>query len=91
MAQYLNRLDTKLMIGIGAAFDVHTGHMKDAPAWVKVAGLQWLHRLLQEPRRLWKRYLINNPLFLVNIALQFGRIKRFPLPDESKYLVTAGG
>jgi N-acetylglucosaminyldiphosphoundecaprenol N-acetyl-beta-D-mannosaminyltransferase len=91
MAEYLDRLDAKLMIGVGAAFDVHTGHMKDAPAWVKAAGLQWLHRLLQEPRRLWKRYLINNPAFLLNIALQFGRIKRYPIPEDSKYPETAEG
>jgi N-acetylglucosaminyldiphosphoundecaprenol N-acetyl-beta-D-mannosaminyltransferase len=71
MAQYLDRLDTKLMIGVGAAFDLHTGRMKDAPGWVKVVGLQWLHRLFQEPSRLWKRYLINNPKFLFRIALQF--------------------
>jgi N-acetylglucosaminyldiphosphoundecaprenol N-acetyl-beta-D-mannosaminyltransferase len=77
MAHYINRLDTKLMIGVGAAFDVHTGHIKDAPAWIKAAGLQWLHRLLQEPRRLWKRYLLNNPRFLFRIALQFVNDKRF--------------
>jgi N-acetylglucosaminyldiphosphoundecaprenol N-acetyl-beta-D-mannosaminyltransferase len=82
MAQYLNRLDTKLMIGVGAAFDVHTGNMKDAPAWVKAAGLQWLHRLLQEPRRLWRRYLLNNPRFLFRIALQFANVKRYPIPKE---------
>jgi N-acetylglucosaminyldiphosphoundecaprenol N-acetyl-beta-D-mannosaminyltransferase len=86
MAQYLDRLDTKLMIGVGAAFDIHTGHMTDSPAWVKAAGLQWLHRLLQEPRRLWKRYLFNNPRFLFHIALQFASIKRYYLPDEPEYL-----
>jgi N-acetylglucosaminyldiphosphoundecaprenol N-acetyl-beta-D-mannosaminyltransferase len=79
MAQYLGRLDAKLMVGVGAAFDVHTGRLVDAPDWVKAAGLQWLHRLLQEPRRLWKRYLINNPKFLLNIGLQFAGIKRYSL------------
>ena len=88
MAQYLHRLDTKLMIGVGAAFDVHTGHIKDAPAWVQAAGLQWLHRLLQEPRRLWKRYLLNNPRFLFNIALQFAGIKRYFLPNDPKSLLS---
>src|ERR1035437_2264245 len=76
MAQYLNRLDTKLMIGVGAAFDVHTGRIHDAPRWIKVSGLQWLHRLLQEPRRLWRRYLINNPVFLLRIGLQLIGIDR---------------
>src|SRR5271169_2077590 len=63
MARYLDRLPTTLMLGVGAAFDVHTGGIWDAPAWVKNAGLQWLHRLCQEPQRLWRRYLINNPKF----------------------------
>jgi N-acetylglucosaminyldiphosphoundecaprenol N-acetyl-beta-D-mannosaminyltransferase len=46
--------------------------------------LQWLHRLLQEPRRLWKRYLLNNPAFLVNAFLQLTNIRRFALDDESR-------
>jgi N-acetylglucosaminyldiphosphoundecaprenol N-acetyl-beta-D-mannosaminyltransferase len=58
------------MLGVGAAFDVHTGMTKDAPHWMKRAGLQWFHRLLQEPRRLWKRYLVNSPRFIFSIALQ---------------------
>jgi N-acetylglucosaminyldiphosphoundecaprenol N-acetyl-beta-D-mannosaminyltransferase len=64
MANYLPRLNTKVMIGVGAAFDIHTGRIKDAPQWVKKMGLQWAHRLGQEPRRLWKRYLYNNPKFV---------------------------
>lgn len=71
MAQYLDKLDVKLMVGVGAAFDIHTGGIKDAPAWMKASGLQWLYRLAQEPRRLWRRYLINNPVFIWNIILQF--------------------
>jgi len=71
MAPYLDRLDTTLMLGVGAAFDVHTGGIRDAPDWVKNAGLQWLHRLCQEPQRLWKRYLINNPKFIWHILLQY--------------------
>lgn len=79
MAQYLNNLDTKLMIGVGAAFDIHTARIKDAPRWMKVAGLQWLHRLVQEPRRLWKRYLVNNPKFVLQIALQLAGITHYSL------------
>jgi N-acetylglucosaminyldiphosphoundecaprenol N-acetyl-beta-D-mannosaminyltransferase len=70
MAEHIERLDCRLMLGVGAAFDIHTGAKKDAPGWVKRAGLQWLHRLLQEPNRLWKRYLINNPKFVFQITLQ---------------------
>jgi N-acetylglucosaminyldiphosphoundecaprenol N-acetyl-beta-D-mannosaminyltransferase len=79
MAEYLPFLDCRVMIGVGAAFDLHTGRLKDAPAWVKAAGLQWLHRLYQEPSRLWKRYLVNNSTFVANILLQLTGIKRYPL------------
>jgi GDP-D-mannose 3',5'-epimerase len=80
MAHYLGQLHTKLMLGVGAAFDIHTGGIADAPAWVKGAGLQWLHRLLQEPRRLWRRYLINNPQFLWRIAFQVTGLKKYTNP-----------
>jgi N-acetylglucosaminyldiphosphoundecaprenol N-acetyl-beta-D-mannosaminyltransferase len=71
MARFLPLLETTLMFGVGAAFDYHTGRIRDCAAWIKLAGLQWLHRLLQDPRRLWRRYLRNNPVFLWQIALQF--------------------
>ena len=77
MFQYQNTFDVKLMAGVGAAFDIHTGRIKDAPGWMKKAGLQWLHRLVQDPRRLWRRYCINNPKFVWNISLQFLGIRQF--------------
>jgi N-acetylglucosaminyldiphosphoundecaprenol N-acetyl-beta-D-mannosaminyltransferase len=73
MAEYLGRLNVKAMAGVGAAFDIHTGRIGDAPAWMKRIGMQWLHRLLQDPRRLWKRYLINNPLFVWKILSAISR------------------
>ncbi len=79
MGEHVNRLRTKMMIGVGAAFDIHTGRIKDAPSWVKKAGLQWLHRLGQERRRLARRYLIYNPLFILKILLQFLRLKEYSL------------
>jgi N-acetylglucosaminyldiphosphoundecaprenol N-acetyl-beta-D-mannosaminyltransferase len=80
MAEFLPLLSTKLMIGVGAAFDLHTGRIQDCDEWVKHAGLQWLHRLSQEPRRLWKRYLINNPKFLLAIAAQLMGLRQYSLP-----------
>lgn len=80
MARYLGQLNTTLMIGVGAAFDFHTGRLKDSPHWLKALGLQWLHRLLQEPNRLWKRYLYNNSLFVWKICLQLLGIHRYTLP-----------
>jgi N-acetylglucosaminyldiphosphoundecaprenol N-acetyl-beta-D-mannosaminyltransferase len=78
MARYLPDLETKLMFGVGAAFDYHTGHIRDCADWIKHAGLQWLHRLLQDPRRLWRRYLRNNPAFVWKITLQMLGVRRYP-------------
>lgn len=78
MQRYLRQLDTTLMFGVGAAFDFHTGRLRDSPQWVKTIGMQWLHRLMQDPRRLWKRYLRNNSAFLWHIALQLTGVRRYP-------------
>jgi len=78
MAEYLPQLDTLIMVGVGAAFDVHTGRIQDAPQWIKTAGLQWLHRLAQEPRRLWRRYLYNNPRFVLKITSQLLGLSKYP-------------
>jgi N-acetylglucosaminyldiphosphoundecaprenol N-acetyl-beta-D-mannosaminyltransferase len=86
MAKYLPMLDTTLMIGVGAAFLFHTGAIQDSPAWMKQVGLQWLHRLIQEPARLWKRYLLNNPLFLVHVFLQIMGWKRYTLETGERSL-----
>lgn len=79
MAQMIDRLDTCLMVGVGAAFDIHAGLLQDAPEWMKRCGLQWLYRLLMEPRRLWRRYLQNNPRFLWEIGLQLAGIRKFEM------------
>lgn len=70
MAQYGLRLDVKLMAGVGAAFDLHAGLRPDAPPWMKQTGLQWLHRLAQEPVRLGPRYLRHNPRFVWEMLRQ---------------------
>lgn len=75
MARFADKLQVPLLVGVGAAFDYHTGRIKDCPAWVKRSGLQWFHRLLQDPKRLWRRYLRNNPLFVWKIFFQFLRSK----------------
>lgn len=70
MAEHVGRLTTPVLVGVGAAFDVHAGLKRQAPRWVQRSGLEWCFRLLTEPRRLWYRYLINNPWFLWRILLQ---------------------
>jgi N-acetylglucosaminyldiphosphoundecaprenol N-acetyl-beta-D-mannosaminyltransferase len=79
MAEYLPRLDTTLMFGVGAAFDFHTGRVRQAPRWVQRSGLEWLFRLACEPRRLWRRYLRNNPLFLGKFFCQLTGLKKYKL------------
>jgi len=83
MAHYLPMLDTTLMIGVGAAFLFHTGAIRDSPKWIKQSGLQWLHRLSQEPARLWKRYLLNNPAFVFYAVLQKIGWKHYALETGS--------
>jgi len=79
MAEFLPKLDATLMVGVGAAFDFHSGRMSQAPRWMQRSGLEWLFRLGSEPRRLWKRYLSNNPRFLWGFFLQKSGIKKYPL------------
>jgi N-acetylglucosaminyldiphosphoundecaprenol N-acetyl-beta-D-mannosaminyltransferase len=71
MAEFMPILpETKILIGVGAAFDLLTGRVSQAPHWIQRSGLEWLFRLIQEPKRLWKRYLVNNPLFVVRAMKQ---------------------
>ena len=79
MAEFLPKLDVTLMLGVGAAFDFHSGRISQAPRWMQRSGLEWFYRLCSEPRRLWKRYLRNNPLFVLNFLLQKTGLKKFPL------------
>lgn len=65
------------VLAVGAAFDFHAGSLRQAPVWMQDRGLEWLFRLAMEPRRLWRRYLYLNPLYLVMIAGQkFGLLHR---------------
>jgi N-acetylglucosaminyldiphosphoundecaprenol N-acetyl-beta-D-mannosaminyltransferase len=79
MAQFGPRLDATLMFGVGAAFDFHTGRVPQAPRWMQRSGLEWLFRLCSEPRRLWRRYLKNNPLFLFHIVCQIAGLRKYRL------------
>ena len=80
MAQFCPRLEATVFLGVGAAFDFHAGRVRQAPRWMQRSGLEWLFRLLCEPRRLWKRYLKNNPLFLGRALLQLTGMRRYPDP-----------
>lgn len=73
-----DRLKCKIICPVGYAFDVNAGVEKDAPDWIKYAGLQWLHRGIKQPR-LWKRYIPDNPMFIFKVFLQLMHLKRFPM------------
>jgi N-acetylglucosaminyldiphosphoundecaprenol N-acetyl-beta-D-mannosaminyltransferase len=64
MAAHRGKINA-VMVGVGAAFDYHAGTIKRAPLWMQHHGLEWLHRLYSEPRRLWKRYIVTNSIFIV--------------------------
>jgi len=79
MAEHVESLPGKVLIGVGAAFDFHAGLKRQAPAWMQRSGLEWFYRLLSEPQRLWRRYLVNNPAFVFSITLQMLGFKHYDL------------
>jgi N-acetylglucosaminyldiphosphoundecaprenol N-acetyl-beta-D-mannosaminyltransferase len=76
MAAHVGRIAAPVLIGVGAAFDIHAGVLPQAPRWMQQAGLEWLYRLAREPRRLWRRYLANNPRFVRQILARPPRLVR---------------
>ena len=77
MHEHKDRLQVPVVVGIGAAFDFLSGRRKQAPSWMREHGLEWFFRLLQEPRRLWRRYLINGSKFVIYVLLDTLRLKNF--------------
>lgn len=82
MAEYLPKLDVTLMVGVGAAFDFLSGRVRQAPRWMQRSGLEWFYRLCSEPRRLARRYLRNNPLFLLKSLCQILGCRKYPAPGS---------
>ena len=77
MFEHVHKLQVPVLASVGAAFDLLSGRRKQAPRWLRDHGLEWLFRLLQEPRRLWRRYLIYGPQFIAYLALERLRLKEF--------------
>jgi N-acetylglucosaminyldiphosphoundecaprenol N-acetyl-beta-D-mannosaminyltransferase len=77
MFEHRDNLNVPVMLGVGAAFDMNSGRVKRAPAWMRENGLEWFYRLLSEPRRLWKRYLVTIPLSMWSISLELFHIRKF--------------
>jgi len=80
MHAHVGRLAAPALIGVGAAFDFVSGRKRQAPRWMQRSGLEWSFRLASEPRRLWRRYLVNNPVFLWKVLLQQVGARRYELP-----------
>ncbi len=77
MFEHRKLLSVPVLIGVGAAFDFHTGRVPRAPGWMRDHGFEWLFRLAMEPRRLWKRYLIYGAQFVILVALELLGLKKF--------------
>jgi exopolysaccharide biosynthesis WecB/TagA/CpsF family protein len=79
---YENRESLSMpLLAVGAAFDFHAGTVSQAPQWIQNRGLEWLFRFVQEPKRLWKRYVFLNPLYLFFLALQMAKLRQIDLND----------
>lgn len=79
MAEHRDRITCPVMVGVGAAFAFHTGRVSQAPAWMQARSLEWAYRLYAEPKRLWRRYLYNNPWFMLAAAAQLSGLKKYEL------------
>lgn len=77
MYEHRDRLHVPVLVGVGQAFDIHSGRLKQAPRWLRDHGWEWLYRLLAEPQRLWRRYLVYNSQFIVCESLELLRLRRF--------------
>lgn len=84
MERHRPLLEASLLVGVGAAFDFVAGVKREAPPWMQRAGLQWFWRLVREPRRLWRRYLVYNSLFLWHAAVQWLRPRRYPVEPATR-------
>jgi N-acetylglucosaminyldiphosphoundecaprenol N-acetyl-beta-D-mannosaminyltransferase len=93
IAQRRDRLQVPVAMGVGGLFDFYSGRIPRAPVWMREIGLEWVYRLMQEPGRMWRRYVIGNPLFLYRVWQQTRHPERFaqpPLPGGPGWAPGAG-
>jgi N-acetylglucosaminyldiphosphoundecaprenol N-acetyl-beta-D-mannosaminyltransferase len=76
LAEHRDRLRPPVRMGVGGLFDFYSGRIPRAPLWLREIGLEWIWRLAQEPGRMWRRYLLGNPLFLYRVWRQACRETR---------------
>jgi N-acetylglucosaminyldiphosphoundecaprenol N-acetyl-beta-D-mannosaminyltransferase len=77
MFEHQSKLNASVLVGVGAAFDFHTGRVAQAPEWMRENGFEWFYRLTQDPRRLWRRYLFGGARFSGLVLLEMLHLKKF--------------
>ena len=89
--EYRNQINIPIL-AVGAAFDFHAGTLPQAPEWMQKSGLEWLFRLIQEPKRLWQRYAVLNPLYVWHILEQYLGLRKFnpAMPDGNEKIESYG-
>lgn len=80
--KYKDKIDAKVTLGVGGLFDFYSTNIKRAPIYLRELGFEWIYRMLQEPKRMWKRYILGNPLFLY-------RVYRYKKHEEKNSLINA--
>jgi len=83
MAAHRPYLEPPVLLGVGAAFDFHTGRKPQAPRWIQRSGFEWLYRLCSEPKRLWRRYLHTIPVFVFQMSMQLIHVGPYASSDSS--------
>ncbi len=83
MHAHKDKLRVPVLVGVGAAFDMLSGRKKQAPRWMREHGLEWFFRFMQEPRRLWRRYLVYGAQFIAYLVLESLRLKNFDASGSS--------
>lgn len=82
MASHVGRIHAAALLGVGAAFDIHAGTLPQAPRWMQRSGLEWLYRVIREPRRLWRRYFYNIPRFVIAVVRRPPRLGQGTEPAD---------
>jgi N-acetylglucosaminyldiphosphoundecaprenol N-acetyl-beta-D-mannosaminyltransferase len=82
LVRFRDELRVPVAMGVGSSFDYLAGRLKRAPMWMQRAGIEWTYRLMQEPRRLWKRYLLEDPPFVYHVVKQRLRQSARYIPDD---------
>lgn len=80
LGRWRDKLEPPVRMGVGGLFDFYSGRIPRAPVWMREMGLEWVFRLMQEPGRMWRRYVIGNPLFLLRVRRQAKNPDGFALP-----------